>query len=47
MLSFDLRIREGVVVQQTVEIRWLFESSNVECDESDLECYPLLDWKSV
>ena len=36
-----------VKVQQTVEIGWLFESSHVECDESDLKYYPLLDRKPV
>ena len=34
-------------VQQTVEVGRLFESLHVECDESDLEYYPLLDRKPV
>ena len=38
MLSFRPQVTwRYVIVQQTVEIRWLFESSHVECDESDLE----------
>ena len=38
MLSFWPQVTwRYVVVQQTVEIGWLFESSHVECDESDLE----------